>query len=83
MIGIEKIIGAAGSQVHHGHACFDAALEIDVLVQVISGPEVDKLNLFVDAAQAVDSAEALDDPHRIPVDVVVYNVVAVLQVLAL
>ena len=33
-------------------------------------------------ANAVDAPEALDDPDRIPVDVVVYEVIAVLKVLA-
>ena len=38
---------------------------------------------LVAGADAVDAAEALDDAHRVPVDVVVDQVVAVLKVLAL
>ncbi|GBE29202.1 hypothetical protein BMS3Bbin04_00213 [bacterium BMS3Bbin04] len=83
LIGIEKVVRAAGSKVHHRHTRFDAVLEIDVLIQIISGPEVDELNLLINAAQAVYSAEALDDPHRVPVDVIVNEIIAVLQVLSL
>ena len=38
--------------------------------------------LRIGRADAVDAAEALDDAHRVPVDVVVDEVVAVLKVLA-
>jgi hypothetical protein len=38
--------------------------------------------MLVGRADAVDTAEALDDAHRVPVDVVVDEPVAVLQVLA-
>jgi hypothetical protein len=47
------------------------------------GQKVDELDCLVLAADAVDTAEALDDAHRVPVDVVVHQQVAVLQVLAL
>ena len=45
-------------------------------------PEIDELDGVVAGADAVDAAETLDDAHRIPVDVVVDQVVAVLEVLA-
>ena len=46
------------------------------------GPEVDELDGVVGATDAVDTTKALDDAHRVPVDVVVDEIVAVLQVLA-
>src|SRR6185312_13423719 len=59
-----------------------AVFQVDVFVEVGRGPEVDELDGRVGAADAVDAAETLDDAHRVPVDVVVDEVVAVLQVLA-
>ena len=76
------VVGGAG-EVGDDHAVLDALLEVDVLVQGDVGPEVHELDLRVGRADAVDAAESLDDPHRVPVDVVVDQVVAVLEVLAL
>ena len=44
--------------------------------------QVDQLDAGVLRADAIHAAEALDDTHGVPVDVVVDDVVAVLQVLA-
>ena len=57
-------------------------LRVDVFVEVLRRPEVDQLDGCVDAADTVNAAEALDDAHGIPVDVVVDEVIAVLKVLA-
>jgi hypothetical protein len=46
------------------------------------GQKLTSWMLAVGRADAVDAAEALDDAHRVPVDVVVDEPVAVLQVLA-
>ena len=80
---VEDVVVAGGREVGDDHAVLDALLEVDVLVERDVGPEVDELDLRVGRADAVDAAEALDDPHRVPVDVVVDEVVAVLEVLAL
>src|SRR5206468_4004303 len=47
------------------------------------GRIVTELDALVRRADPVNAAEPLDDPHRVPVDVVVDDEVAVLQVLAL
>ena len=56
--------------------------EADVIVQVRRGPEVHQLDGGVQAANTVDATEPLDNADRIPVDVVVNEVIAVLKVLA-
>ena len=49
----------------------------------MSGQKFTSWITSVPATDAVDPAKPLDDPHRVPVDVVVDEVVAVLEVLAL
>ena len=56
---------------------------VDVFVEVFGGPEIDELHGAAGAADPVDPPETLDDADRIPVDVVVDEVVAVLKVLPL
>ena len=80
--GEDVVIGSAG-EVGDDHAVLDAFLEVDVLVEGDVGPEVHELNLAVGGADAVDASEALNDAHGVPVDVVVDQVVAILEVLAL
>lgn len=58
-------------------------LQLNVLAERIVEPEAHELNLLVGESQAVDTTKALDDTHRIPVDVVVDQTVSVLQVLSL
>ena len=82
-LALEHVLLAGGAGVHERHAALHAALELDILVQLHVRPEVDELDLGVGRSQAVDAAEALDDAHGVPVDVVVHQAVAVLQVLAL
>ena len=82
LAGIEQVVGLRGGKVHQRHAGFDALLDVEVVVEVGDGPEVDELDRVVARADAVDAAEALDDADRVPVDVVVDEQVAVLKVLA-
>jgi hypothetical protein len=79
---LKNVVLEGGGDIHEGHAGFDAVLEVDVLVQVFGGPEVDELDGVTGAANAVNASEALDDSDRIPVDVVVDEVITVLEVLA-
>ena len=81
--GLDDVLLAGRGDVEQDHAAGDAGLQVDVLVQLHVGPEVDQLDDAVARAESVDAAEALDDAHRVPVDVVVDQVVAVLEVLAL
>ena len=80
---LDEVLLAGGGDVEQHHAAAHALLEVDVLLQLHVGPEVDELDAVVGRADAVDAAEALDDAHRVPVDVVVDEPVAVLKVLAL
>ena len=79
---LDQVLLAGGGDVEQHHAAADALFEVDVLLQLHVGPEVDELDALVGRADAVDAAEALDDAHRVPVDVVVDEPVAVLEVLA-
>ena len=79
---LDQVLLAGGGDVEQHHAAAHALLEVDVLLQLHVGPEVDELDALVGRADAVDAAEALDDAHRVPVDVVVDEPVAVLEVLA-
>ena len=80
---LDQVLFAGGGDVEQHHAAADALFEVDVLLQLHVGPEVDELDALIGRADAVDAAEALDDADRIPVDVVVDERVAVLEVLAL
>ena len=68
---LDDVLLAGGGDVEQHHAAADALFEVDVLLQLHVGPEVDELDALVGRADAVDAAEALDDAHRVPVDVVV------------
>src|SRR5208283_3164342 len=72
-----------GGDVEQHHFAAHALFQVDVLLQLQVGPEVDELDALVGRAKTVDAAEPLNDPDRIPVDVVVDDRVAVLEVLAL
>ena len=80
---LQHVLLAGGRRVEQRHATLHAAFELDVLVERDVRPEVDQLDLGVFRSQAVDAAEALDDAHGVPMDVVIHQAVAVLQILAL
>ena len=56
--------------------------EVDVFFQLHVGPEIDELNTTVGRANAVYSTESLDNANRVPMDVVVDEKIAVLEILA-
>lgn len=62
---------------------FDAIFEVDVFIEILRGPEVYEVDAGIDAADSVNTSETLDDTDRVPVNVVVDEVVAVLKVLTL
>ena len=82
LLARQHVVVAGRRDVGDHHAVFDALLEIDVLVERDVRPVVDELDLRVRRADTVDAAEALDDADRVPVDVVVDQIVAILKVLA-
>jgi hypothetical protein len=81
--GIEEVVGLGGGEVYEGHAGLDAVFDAEVFVEVGDGPEIDELHGVVARADAVDAAKALDDANGVPVDVVVYEQIAVLKILTL
>ena len=78
----QHVVVAGGGHVGDHHPAFDTLLEVDVFVKRNVGPVVDQLDAAIGRADTIHPAKALDDAHRVPVDVVVDDVVAVLQVLA-
>ena len=80
---LDDVLLAGGGNIKQYHAAADALFEVDVLLQLHVRPEVNELNAFIDRADPVDAAKTLDDAHRIPMDIVVHDCVAVLQVLTL
>ena len=83
LLRIDQIIVTGGCHNCNLHARFDTRLKIDILVQIHVRPEIYKLDHFVVAADTINSPEPLDDADRVPMDVVVDQIIAVLQVLAL
>ena len=77
----EKIIIAGGGHVHNLHAGFDFRFQVDILVQSNIGPEIDKLNHLVFAADTVNTTEALNNADRIPMNIVIDKIVTILEVL--
>ena len=78
---LDNVLLASGRDVEQDHAAADAGLKVKVFIQLHIGPEVDQLDLGVGRSDPVDPAKPLDDAHRVPMDVVVDQEVAVLQVL--
>ena len=78
----EDVVVPGCGDVGDHHPVFDAFLEVDVFVERDVGPVVDELDAGVRRADAVHAAKPLNDAHWVPVNVVVDQIVAVLQVLA-
>ena len=79
---IDQIVITGRSHDGYLHSGFDTRLQVDIIIQRHIRPEVYQLDKLVSAANTVDTTKALDDAYRIPVNVVVHQIVAVLQVLA-
>ena len=78
---VDQIIVAGRGHDRDLHARLDTGFQVDVLVQIHVRPEIDQLDLGVAAADTVDTAKALNDAYWIPMNVVIDQIVAVLQVL--
>ena len=79
----EKIVVACGRHDQRFHAQLHTRFQIDIRIEVEVRPEVDELDFIVAAANAVDPPEPLHQPHRVPVNVIVDQAIAVLQILTL
>ena len=79
---LDEVFFTSCRHIQQHHAPAHALLEVQVLLQLHVGPEVGQLDRTVRRPEAVDTTEALDDPHWIPVDVIVHQPVTVLEVLA-
>ena len=79
----KKVVVTGGRDVGNHHPVFDPFLEIDVVVERNIRPVVDQLYGCVLRTNAVNSPESLDNAHRVPVDIVVDQVITILKVLPL
>ncbi len=79
---IQEVVFSRSRNVHKGHPRFNPGFKLDVIVQIISRPKVYHLNLIINTADPVNPAKTLDNANRIPVDVIVDQIVTVLKVLA-
>ena len=80
-LGVDQVIVAGRGHDRNLHAGFHTAFQVDILVKVHIRPEVYELDMVVSAADTVNSPEPLDNADRVPMNVVVDEIVAILQVL--
>ena len=80
---IEQIIGLSGGEIDEGHAGLDAMFDAEVFVEVGDGPEIDELHGMTGATDPIDATKPLNNTDGIPVDVVIDEVIAVLEILTL
>ena len=78
---LDEVLFACRRNVQQDHATADTFFEVDVLLQFDVRPEVHKLDAGIGGTETVDSTESLNDADRVPVDVEIDEVVAVLEVL--
>ena len=78
-----KIVVTGRGHYGHLHPCFNTSLQVNVFIKSHIWPEVNQLDNIVLRADSVNTSKALNNAHRVPVDIVVYEIVAVLQVLSL
>ena len=74
----EQIIIARSGHIHDFHTGFNSGFQVDIIVKGHIRPEIHKLNDLVVASDTVNTPETLNDTNRIPVNVVVDEIVAVL-----
>ena len=79
---VNQVVISGGGHDGYLHAGLHAGFQIDIIVQRQVRPEVHQLYGLILAPDTVDTPEALDNAHRVPVNIVVNEVVAVLKVLA-
>ena len=77
------VIAAAGGDVGQSHPRQHPAFQVQVLVHILRRPIVHHPHPLAAAANAVNAPETLDEPHRVPVNIVVQHRIAVLKVLPL
>ena len=78
---IDEVVVTGSGHHRDFHARLYAGFQVDIIVQRHVRPEIHQLNIGVSAADTVDAPEPLDDAHRVPMNVVVNQVVAILQIL--
>ena len=79
----QHIASSASRNIHTSHARLYSTLQVKIIVEFDVWPVIDQLDDIVFRADTIHTSETLDDAYRIPMNIVVDQVVAVLQVLSL
>ena len=80
---VNYVVGADARCGHNGnaHTGLDAVFQIYVIVKLHIGPEIYELDFVVMAADTVYAPETLNDSDGIPMNVVIYKIITILQIL--
>src|SRR5690554_7571062 len=79
----DGIVVTCGGHHRYLHTSFYPCFQFDVIIEREVRPEIDQLNHLITTSDTIDPSESLNDAHRVPVDIVVDQIVTVLQVLSL
>lgn len=74
---------SGSGEVDECHAGLDSVFHVEVGIKILGWPKIYERNSFIARTDPVNPAEALNDADGIPVDVIVDQEVAVLEVLTL
>ena len=82
LFGADRVVVAGRGHHRNFHAGDHTRFQVDVFIKAHVGPKVHQLDFCILAADTIYTAKALDNAHRVPVDIVIDQVIAILQVLA-
>lgn len=77
----KNVLITRGGRVKQYHPVLYTSFKANVFIQINIRPEIDQLDALVHGAEAVNTAETLDNAYRIPMNIVVNQTVAVLKIL--
>ena len=77
----QKVVVAGCCHINDLHTGFDLCFQVNIFVKRYIRPEIHKLNISVLTTDTVDTTKTLNDTNRIPMNIIVYKIIAILQVL--
>ncbi len=79
---IQEVVFSCSRDVYKGHSGLNSVIEPDIIIQIVRRPEIYHLNFIINTADPVDPSETLDNANRIPMDIIIDQIVTVLEILA-